>query len=121
MKSTKQEQIAERIRSHREKVRKAKEEEEARRKQDEAKRREQERLAAIPQQGNIQVFVKTLTGKTITIDVDPSERIKTIKQRIKEKGGIPPDQQRLVFAGQQVCSTRVVCTYPTCTYTSLVY
>jgi ubiquitin len=59
----------------------------------------------------VQLFVKTLTGKAITIDFDASDAIATIKQRIREAEGIPPDQQRLIFSGKQLEDGRTCADY----------
>ncbi|KAI9219166.1 ubiquitin-like protein 1 [Blastocladiella britannica] len=56
----------------------------------------------------MQIKVKTLTGKEIEIDVNPDDKITRVKEKVEEKEGIPPPQQRLIFGGKQMADDKTI-------------
>ena len=58
-----------------------------------------------------QIFVRTLQGKTITVDVDGSDTVKAVKRKIQDKENLPANEQRLIYAGKQLDDTRMLSEY----------
>ena len=61
--------------------------------------------------GIMLIKVKTLTGKEIEIDIEPTDKVERIKERVEEKEGIPPPQQRLIFSGKQMNDEKTAADY----------
>lgn len=59
----------------------------------------------------MQIFVKTLHGKVITLDIEPSDTIASLKSKVQDKEGIPPNQQRLIFAGKELDDNNILSDY----------
>jgi ubiquitin len=59
----------------------------------------------------MQIFAKTLTGKTITLDVQPSDTVIAVKQKIEDKEGVPRREQRLIYGGKQLDDEKALSTY----------
>ena len=57
------------------------------------------------------IKVKTLTGKEIELDIEPNDKVERIKEKVEEKEGIPPPQQRLIFGGKQMNDEKTASDY----------
>jgi ubiquitin len=60
------------------------------------------KLRCSPSSGKMQIFIKTLTGETITLEVESSDTVKNIEEKLRDQKGLTPDMMRLIFAGRQI-------------------
>jgi ubiquitin len=59
----------------------------------------------------MQIFVKTLTGRTISLLVEEDESIRVVKEKLKDKEGVPVDEQRLIYGGHELKEDRTLKDY----------
>ncbi|GMR57085.1 hypothetical protein PMAYCL1PPCAC_27280, partial [Pristionchus mayeri] len=68
-------------------------------------------ICQVPENKPMLIKVKTLTGKEIELDIDPTDKVDRLKDKVEEKEGIPPPQQRLIFGGKQMNDDKTAAEY----------